>query len=154
MLSLEEWKTVVEIMYYVVAILAVMGAAWTYRKNRLLEQSRWASTFYEKFYETDRYKEIRDKLDCPADLTEVNYLVDTESPLFTDYLNFFEHVIIFTRSEQLKSEDVENSFRYYLNCLKKLDKVWEYIDNEEKGYENLRKYLREREQIKWYKKTP
>ncbi|HEX8457458.1 MAG TPA: hypothetical protein VF656_09190 [Pyrinomonadaceae bacterium] len=140
--TLEKWKTIAEIVYYAVASLAVIGAAYTYWQNRRLEQSRWASTFYEKFYEHERYKVIRDKLDCPTDLTEVNYLVDTESPQFTDYLNFFEHVVIFANSGQLKSEDVENSFRYYLDCLKKLDKVREYIEDESKGYENLRKYLR------------
>jgi hypothetical protein len=144
MLSLENWKTGTEIAYNVVTIGAVLAAYYTYRQNRRLEQSRWASTFYEKFYETGRYKVIRDKLDCPADLTEVNYLVDMESPEFTDYLNFFEHVVIFTNSGQLKSDDVENSFRYYLDCLKKPDKVREYIEDENKGYENLRKYLRSR----------
>lgn len=121
-MTLERLRTIVEIAYYIFASIAVLGAAWTYRKNSRREQSRWASTFYEKFYETDSYKEIRDKLDCPGDLTEVNYLVDTESPQFTDYLNFFEHVVIFTRSRQLNSKDVEDSFRYYLDCLKKLDK--------------------------------
>ncbi|MFL6209784.1 MAG: hypothetical protein ACJ74W_13085 [Pyrinomonadaceae bacterium] len=134
-------KSILEAVYYLLASVAVIGAYLTYRKNSRLEQARWASTFYEKFYETDRYKEVRDLLDCPTDLTEVNRLVDSESSKFTDYLNFFEHVVIFTESGQLNKKDVEDSFGYYLSCLDKLEKVRSYINEDEKGYEKLSKYL-------------
>lgn len=148
-MTLEDWKTIFETAYYIIASIAVVGAAWTYYRNSRLEQSRWASTFYEKFYESDRYKKVRDLLDCPTDLDDVNKLVDNEEPEFTDYLNFFEHVAIFTRSKQLNHKDVEASFAYYLNCLEKLDKVRDYINNQEKGYEKLRRFLEDRKEKKW-----
>jgi hypothetical protein len=135
------WKTLFEMIYYVAASLVVIGAVWTYRRNYRLEQSRWASTFYEKFYETNRYKEMREVLDCPADLSQVDKVLQSEDPRFTDYLNFFEHVVIFTNSKQLNRKDVVDSFGYYFDCLKRLQKVKEYVQDEQKGYENLRDFL-------------
>lgn len=145
MMTLEDWKTFFEIIYYIVAILAFAGAAWTYYKNSRLEQSKWASTFYEKFYESDKYKYVRDVLDCEATSQEVAAIVDSEDAKFTDYLNFFEHVAIFTKSKQLHAEDVEDSFGYYLDCLANLEKVRKYINDEKKGYEKLREHLKDRE---------
>ncbi len=66
----------------------------------------------------------------------------------THYLNFFEHVehvAIFAGSKQLRTDDVEASFCYYLNCLKNNEKVREYINNEDKGYEKLKAYLEARD---------
>jgi hypothetical protein len=96
---MDTWKTLFEMIYYIAASLAVLGAAWTYRSNYRLEQSRWASTFYEKFYETTRYKEMRELLDCPPDSAKVGRIIESEDPRFTDYLNFFEHIAIFTKSK-------------------------------------------------------
>ena len=139
------WKTLFEIIYYIVAILAailaVPWAVWTYRSNYRLEQSRWASTFYEKFYETTRYREMRELLDCPTDLEKVDRIVENEDSRFTDYLNFFEHVAIFTKVKSLNRNDMIDSFDYYLECLKKLEKVREYIMDQKNGYENLREFL-------------
>lgn len=138
---MEWWKTLFEMIYYIAASLAVLGAAWTYWSNHRLEQSRWASTFYEKFYETTRYKEMHDLLDCPTDLEKVERIVESEDPRFTDYLNFFEHVAIFTKNRRLNRKEVNDSFDYYLNCLKQLQSVRQYIMNKDKGYENLREFL-------------
>lgn len=141
---MSDWKDIAEAIYYVAATIAVLAAAWTYRRNSRLEQAQWASTFYEKFYESDRFKRVRNLLDCPTNLSEVDKLVEQEDFEFTDYLNFFEHVAILTESKRLNRKDVEDSFGYYLNCLENLEKVREYINNEEKGYEQLRDFLRTR----------
>lgn len=137
-------------VYYLAGSIAALGtqvaaiiAVCVYRKNSRLEQSRWASSFYEKFYESDRYKIIRDALDCD-DANKIGTLVEKEEAEFTDYLNFFEHVAIFAKSKQLNRDDVEASFAYYLNCLSNLDAVRNYIEDEKKGYEQLKEYLRTR----------
>jgi hypothetical protein len=136
----ELWKTVPQIAYYVVAIVAAIAALVVYKRNHRLEQSRWLSSFYDKFYETDKYKRVRELLDS-KNTGEINQLVETEDPDFTDYLNFFEHVAIFAASKQLRTDDVEASFCYYLNCLRRHRKVQDYINNSAKGYEKLRAYL-------------
>jgi hypothetical protein len=144
----EDIKNWFEIAYYVVAIFAAAGAFWTYRQNSRREQSKWASTFYEKFYEDDKYKPVRDLLDCPTDPQVVVSLVKEESSEFTDYLNFFEHVAIFTESKQLNPKDVEDSFGYYLDCLENLTEVREYIGDKDKGYEQLRRFMEARKRRK------
>jgi hypothetical protein len=125
------------------ALVAAIIAVCVYRRNSRLEQSRWASSFYEKFYEAERYKSIREVLDC-GDNSRILQLVEKEEPEFTDYLNFFEHVAIFTKSKQLNKDDVEASFAYYLNCLYELETVRKYIEDEKKGYEQLKEFLRKR----------
>jgi hypothetical protein len=108
-----------------------------------LEQAKWLSTFYDKFYESDKYKYVRDLLDSDG-VEEIRVMVESEDSKFTDYLNFFEHVAIFAWSKQLRTDDVEASFCYYLNSLKAHDNVWEYITNTDKGYEKLKAYLKSR----------
>lgn len=80
-------------------------------------------------------------MDCPTDLDKVDRIVESEDPRFTDYLNFFEHIAIFTKSKALNRKDVMDSFDYYLDCLKQLDKVQKYIISKKNGYENLREFL-------------
>jgi len=145
-MSLDSVKTVFEIGYYIVAICAAIAAVIVYYQNRRLEQSRWASTFYEKFYEGQKYTNVRVLLDS-SDSQNVEKLAEEESVEFSDYLNFFEHIAIFAESGQLTSHDVEASFAYYLNCLEKQPKVRAYIENEEKGYEKLRAYLGKRKKM-------
>jgi hypothetical protein len=139
---LETLKTIIEIVYHIVAIIAALGALWVYRRNSRLERTRWASSLYEKFYENERYKKIRDALDVPADNDSVNALVIEEGSEFTDYLNFFELVAYLKKSKQLNDEDVEALFDYYLKCLNRHSRVRSYIDNPERGYENLSMLLK------------
>jgi len=139
---LDNWKTVIEIVYHVVAIIAALGALWVYRRNSRLERTRWASNLYEKFYEKGEYKKIRDALDVPANSDSVNSLVIEEKAEFTDYLNFFELVAYLKKSTQLRDEDVEALFDYYLKCLNRHERVRRYIDNPENGYENLSMLLK------------
>jgi predicted negative regulator of RcsB-dependent stress response len=136
---LECIKSFLDLAYHAVAIVAAIVAIWVYYRNRKLEQSKWASNLYEKFYETDRYKKVRDILDSD-DSEEISILVRKESAEFTDYLNFFEQVAIFTASKQLDKNDVEALFCYYFNCLE-LRAVRDYIDEESKGYEKLKTFL-------------
>jgi hypothetical protein len=137
-------------VYYIAGSIAAIGtlvaaiiAVCVYRRNWRLEQSRWASSFYEKFYESDKYKTIREKLDR-SDEASINALVEDEEAEFTDYLNFFEHVAIFAKSKQLNKDDVEASFAYYLNCLYKLGAVRKYIEDDENGFEQLKEFLQNR----------
>ena len=138
--NLEFWKLVPQTSYYIVAIIAAIWALVVYRRNRRLEQAKWLSSFYEKFYERDTYKRVRELLDSPES-DEVHKMVENEDSAFTDYLNFFEHVAIFAESKQLLSDDVEASFCYYLNRLENDEEVLNYINDPDKGYEKLKAYL-------------
>ena len=140
----EPWKLIPQTAYYIVGIIAATWAPVVYGRNRRLEQSRWLSNFYDKFYESEKYKRVRELLDSQK-LDDISSMVENEEPDFTDYLNFFEHIAIFAGSKQLRTDDVEASFCYYLDCLKNHEKVHDYIKNREKGYEKLKAYLEGRD---------
>jgi hypothetical protein len=140
----ELWRLISQTAYYIVGSIAAVWALVVYKRNRRLDQSRWLSTFYDKFYETEKYKRVRDLLDSQK-ADEIRDMVEKEESDFTDYLNFFEHVAIFTDSKQLRSDDVEASFCYYLDCLKSHERVRDYINNADKGYEKLNAYLEARD---------
>ena len=131
----------------IVGALAALFAIYVYFGNSRLERARWLGSLYEKFYERNDLKEVREVLDCDkGDSPEINKLVDEESQRFTDYLNFFEFVAVLGKSGQLKQGEIEDLFRYYLDCLEKNRKVRDYIAA--KGYEHLDKLLRDRARAK------
>jgi len=77
------WKAIPQVAYYIVAMIAAIAALVVYRRNHRLEQSRWLSSFYEKFYETDKYKRVRELLDSKT-THDINELVKTRiQPLQT-----------------------------------------------------------------------
>jgi hypothetical protein len=126
-----------------VAIGAAIGAVWVYGSNSRLERAKWAAGLYEKFYERDHLKRIRDLLDPPTDPAVVRALVDAQPSDFTDYLNFFEFVAFLARSGQLRKREVLALFGYYVQCLRQEPAVHAYVDDTTKGYEYLRTLLNE-----------
>ena len=125
----------------IVGGIAVIFAFLQYRANSRLERARWLASLYEKFYEKDHLKGVRQILDsADRDASEIDKLVTDEPSEFTDYLNFFEFVAVLEKSGQLKSNEIEDLFHYYLDCLEKSPKIREYLAA--KGYEHLDKFLR------------
>jgi hypothetical protein len=145
------WKDRVEIVYLIAATISAVGtaiaagfAAFVYRRNSALERAKWASSLYEKFYEAPTLKQMRDRLDCVTDADSVNEIVIRDEPVFTDYLNFFEFIAFLHASKQLKDSEIEALFGYYLDCLRRHDRVKQYIANAENGYEGLIGLLKSR----------
>jgi hypothetical protein len=97
-----------------------------------------------KVFERDDLKDVRNLLDCPVDSDQATELVIKEDAKFTDYLNFFEFVAFLKDSAQLRDSEVEDLFGYYLDCLKRHDRVQKYINNPTNGYEKLAGLLRSR----------
>ena len=146
------WKDRIQTIYYVAGSIASLGtlvaafiALWVYKRNSRLERARWASTLYEKFYEKNELKLMRDALDCTRDSEEINQTVTREDSNFTDYLNFFEYIAFLRDSRQLKDSEIETLFGYYLDCLRRQESVKRYILDPKNGYEGLRKLLTTRQ---------
>lgn len=142
------WKERIEFVSLIAGTISAIGtvlaagfAAFVYQRNSAFERARWASSLYEKFYEGTMLKQMRDKLDCLQNLDAVNEIVIREEPAFTDYLNFFEFIAFLKISNQLKDSEIDSLFGYYLDCLKRHDRVRQYISNPENGYEGLTKLL-------------
>jgi hypothetical protein len=139
-----DWKEFFEIIYYIAASIAALGtltagvfALCVYQKNSNLERAKWASQLYESFYQRDNLKGIRNKLDSTEDSQEVQELVASETPEFTDYLNFFEFIAFLKKTKQLGDSEVEDLFGYYLSCLARNTAVSRYVLDSKNGYEGL-----------------
>ena len=84
------------------ALVTAFVAYRVYRFNSRLERAKWLNTLYEKFYEKNELKKVRDILDCDSSESPVvEELVRSESKEFTDYLNFFEFIAVLSKSKQL-----------------------------------------------------
>ncbi|HUH62000.1 MAG TPA: hypothetical protein VLZ50_03335 [Terracidiphilus sp.] len=140
-MSLDSWKTIAEIASYCIGIVAVVVAVGTYRANSRRERAKWAIQLYEKFYESDHYRTMRDNFDCSADGQAVRDIIESEDSAFTDYLNFFETVAFLVTRKQLSKDDVLSLFHYYLRCLKRHRSVMNYLNEREKGFEHLNEFL-------------
>jgi len=141
-MTLTEIKDIAAIVGPIFTFFAVVWAAYVYNKNSRLERAKWLASLYEKFYEKDHLKAIRDKLDCDDDVSlEIPKLISEGSAKFSDYLNFFEFVAFLKNSKQLKYQEVEQLFGYYLSCLNRRQDVRQYVS--EKGYELLNELLKE-----------
>lgn len=130
----------------IAAVIAAAAAVWgicVYFLNSRLRRAEWLSTLYEKFYENSHLKKVREVLDCEGgESADMSALVREEPAEFSDYLNFFEFVAVLKKSGQLKSDEVEDLFGYYLDCLEQSREVRAYVAK--KGYERLDQLLRDR----------
>jgi len=128
------------------AIIAAAAALWgtyVFFSNSRLQRAKWLFELYEKFYESDDLKAIRETLDCEAgNSPHIEKLITDESAEFTDYLNFFEFVAVLKKLRQLTTDEIEGLFRYYLDCLQRSGQVRSYIAK--KGYEHLDELLKGR----------
>jgi len=150
-------KSCLENAYYLVSILAgiVTGAAalgaWVqYQGNSKREQVKWAVSLFEKFYESNNYKEFRELLDDrdAKKSAKVEAIVHDKDAKFTDYLNFFELIAFLVEKKQLTDEIALNLFRYYLRLIVDRPSVMEYIRETSQDFEKLRAFLdRNREKL-------
>lgn len=137
-----------------VAALA-LWARQNYRRQVNLEQMRWLQQLYDSFYNSERYRAVRqavdfDELDQTLDLLrrgdadphQLSLPERTQLDQFTDYLNFFEWVAFLEKEGQLTFEQLDTMFKYYLIRLLQVDKnrqLRKYI--QDKGYEQLDRLL-------------
>jgi hypothetical protein len=138
-------------------VLAALGlwARRNYRRQVNLEQMRWLQQLYDSFYNSDRYKEVRQLIDFDELAQTMELLRRGDSnphqlslperarvDQFTDYLNFFEWLAFLQEEKQLTFGQLDTMFGYYLTRLLEIDKSRQlrtYI--QEKGYEQLHRLL-------------
>jgi hypothetical protein len=142
-----------------VGALILAGAAlWarkSYRHQVNLEQMKWLQQLYDSFYNSERYKAVRQLIDfddlgatlellrrADADSGRLSLPERTQVDQFTDYLNFFEWIAFLEKEGQLTFEQLDAMFKYYLTRFLQVDKnrqLRKYI--QEKGYEQLHRLL-------------
>ena len=133
-------KLIGEVILWAATLGGGFWALWNYHKSAKLERAKWMKELYEKFYEHDELKKIRDKLDG-GNPKEISDLVVQECSCFTDYMNFFEFLAYLHESGQISLEEIRGMFDYYLRTLKENKHVADYIADPKKGFEKLQRLL-------------
>jgi len=63
-MTITDWKDFFTIIGVIITAIGVIWAVYVYRRNSKLERVKWIANLYEKFYEKDDLKVIREILDC------------------------------------------------------------------------------------------
>jgi len=149
-MKLNEW---VEIIFYVLSLIVFFITYIQYRNSIKVRKSEVVANLYEKFYENEGIKYIRNWIDednndakkfqekiKEADALEENgrYLKNFDY-MVADYLNFFLLITNMVRLKQVEVEDVLNLNKYYLKQLYLSDYLNEYMKKYD--YQVLLKFL-------------
>ncbi len=76
---------------------------------------------FQKFYESDRYKEVRrwiDSQEIENKTTSDDTSISEDEEKLRDFLNFFEFMANLEAEKQISTKDVSNLFNYYLRKIK------------------------------------
>lgn len=139
--SFKDWMDVVSKL---VAAAGILVAALNYRSQTKTKRAEWLKALFEKFYENERFKEVRRWIESGEIETKVKVGltgVTTEEEKLTDYLNFFEFISTLEAEGQLKMSDVTNLFDYYLRKLSASPVCRQWVANPDYGFEKLRTLL-------------
>lgn len=136
------YKTILEA---IVAFAAVCGGAVTIRtywRNSSLKRAEWLYQLYEKFYEENFYKNMRQIIDYERE-EEIRRLKnglenDCEDELvesLVDYLNFFEFIASLWKLGQLPIKEIAMVFEYYILRIGDYDFLNKFLVDE--SFDNL-----------------
>ncbi len=136
-----------QLVGYLVAGIALIISALSFRRNNRVKRGEWLKALHEKFFESDIYKKVRkeidyDRLDTFLD-TDVNGDArneDNEEKL-VDYLNFFEFISVLQLRGHITKEEVNDLFGYYFGIIQSNVFLRKYFKRY--GFENLTKMLNE-----------
>jgi hypothetical protein len=141
--------TAMMILDFVVKGSTLVGGAfavWTFWRTAKVRRAEWLSSLHSRFFESDRYKTIREILDYQREpeFSQLRRVIASGEPDklaedFADYLNFFEFVASLKSLGQVKLQEISMLFQYYLELLCKHDFVRAFIRQE--GFERLDKLL-------------
>jgi hypothetical protein len=118
-------------------------AVLTFRRSTQTRRAEWLHTLYSKFFEDERYSDIRLALDYgPAEQLYDAARTGTPRELadrLNLYLNFFEFVAGLAHLGQLKPAEVTMLFDYYLRLLKRHPPILAQLQPQ--GFEQLNSLL-------------
>lgn len=130
----------IQIVFWILSLTGIFIAWRTFRQNTRLKRAEWLKSLFEKFYESDHYKEIRWKIDNSSIQQDIEKSPELEEKL-VDYLNFFEFIASLWTLNQLTRQEVLMLFEYYLKIIKDSAYLNGYL--KKYGFENLAALLSE-----------
>lgn len=144
-MDVRDWAAVISAGATAAIAGTAIMAAIRYRHQSSLERMKWLQQLYDNFYNSERYKQVRQLIDfddlealiqllrksdaAPRELrAEDRDRVDQ----LTDYLNFFEWIGYLEKERQLTIKNIDTMFKYYLVRSMQVD-----------GHQALRKYIKD-----------
>ncbi len=144
-MSLDCWVKVAQIVVYTATTIGILVSAFSYFKNNKVKRGEWLKALYEKFFESDNYKEIRreieyDRLNSFLDIDNKGMAQnEINEEKLVDFLNFFEFISVLQIKKHVSESEVKDLFGYFITALKKNEFIRKYI--QQFGFENLDKIL-------------
>ncbi len=145
-----DWSTLTEAIKIVAGIVGILGvpAAYvTYRRSVRTRRADWLVSLHEKFFETDRYAQVRRVLDYREEphYSGLAQAVTAQQyhPLADElyrYLNFFELLASLRKLGQISDEEIIGLFEYDLRMIAQQQFVIDALRPQ--GFERLSDLIR------------
>jgi hypothetical protein len=136
----QEYLPTIQIIFWAITALGVWLSWLTFKANQKIKRAEWLKSLYEKFYESDLYKEVRKWIDFERlDAELSNDPGNVKEEKLTDFLNFFEFIASLEKMKQLKIDEIQDLFSYYLTRIRQSEKLMAYIRQYE--FKNLDRLL-------------
>jgi acyl carrier protein len=134
--------------FYFLTVIGIWLSWKTFSANQRIRRAEWLRSLFEKFYESQNYKEVRRWLDFEDLLqkelgNDITHIRNDEEHLkeekLADYLNFFEFIAALEKLKQLSLTEIKLLFAYYLEKIKQTAVCVDYI--QAGNYRNLSNLL-------------
>ena len=123
-----------------IGLIGIYIAAINYRSQRIIKKGEWLKSLFEKFFEDDRYKDVRLWVDFEIlDKELSDDLNHAKEEKLSDFLNFFEFIANLEAENQISHKDVLNLFQYYLQRIKQSPLCMQWI--KQYGFKKLENLL-------------
>lgn len=135
------WLDILQGLFYLAGILAVVGSGLQYRSNSQQQRFRWLFDLYLRFYADHELQEMLSRIDWE----ETTFVQEEDRDLLArldQFLNFFEFVAILVEEKRLRLKEVAAMFDYPLRKIADDKDVAGYVARQEYGYEKLNDLLR------------
>jgi len=119
------WSDIAEVLKALGGLVAVLGvplAFWTYRRSVRTKRAEWLASLHEKFFETDRYTQIRRVLDYREEPHYAQLAIAVQAGTHHSladelwrYLNFFEFLAGLHQLRQISETEIVRLFDYDLS---------------------------------------
>jgi hypothetical protein len=110
-----------QIIAYAAAAFSFVFSAFTYHNNNKVKRGEWLKSLFEKFYELDKFHEVRKEIEydrVKTFLYKKEKINEEHEEKLVDYLNFFELIAILEKKGHIKKEEIKDMFGYYLIKIK------------------------------------
>lgn len=128
------------------ALIGVPLALVTYRRSVKTKRAEWLASLHEKFFESERYANVRRVLDYrsePEYSTLASAVASEVHHELTDelyrYLNFFELLAGLRRLKQISDKEINELFDYDIALIRQHDFVVHMLRPQ--GFESLAEML-------------